>query len=70
MQTLGSSALFPFLMDEQCSPLTGSPLCKQVRIQTVPASHLQQGTASGSSKAVSTVVVTTAPSPKQAPEQQ
>ncbi|KAB0405052.1 hypothetical protein E2I00_012261 [Balaenoptera physalus] len=42
----------------------------RVRIQTVPASHLQQGTASGSSKAVSTVVVTTAPSPKQAPEQQ
>lgn len=53
-----------------CSMLTRHSLCKQVRIQTVPASHLQQGTASGSSKAVSTVVVTTAPSPKQAPEQQ
>lgn len=53
-----------------CSLLTRCSLCKQVRIQTVPASHLQQGTASGSSKAVSTVVVTTAPSPKQAPEQQ
>lgn len=50
--------------------LTRRSLCKQVRIQTVPASHLQQGTASTSSKAVSKVVVTTAPSPKQAPEQQ
>ena len=49
---------------------TRRSFCAQVRIQTVPASHLQQGTASGSSKAVSTVVVTTAPSPKQAPEQQ
>lgn len=42
----------------------------QVLIQTVPAADLQQGTAASSSKAVSTVVVTTAPSPKQAPEQQ
>lgn len=42
---------------------------KQVRIQTVPASHLQQGTVSGSTKAVSTVVVTTAPSPKQSQDQ-
>lgn len=42
---------------------------KQVRIQTVPASHLQQGTVSGSTKAVSTVVVTTAPSPKQTQDQ-
>lgn len=41
----------------------------QVRIQTVPASHLQQGTVSGSTKAVSTVVVTTAPSPKQTQDQ-
>ncbi|POI32445.1 hypothetical protein CIB84_003801 [Bambusicola thoracicus] len=41
----------------------------QVRIQTVPASHLQQGTVSGSAKAVSTVVVTTAPSPKQSQDQ-
>lgn len=42
---------------------------QQVRIQTVPASHLQQGTVSGSTKAVSTVVVTTAPSPKQTQDQ-
>ncbi|NWI38892.1 NFRKB protein, partial [Picathartes gymnocephalus] len=41
----------------------------QVRIQTVPASHLQQGTVSGSTKAVSTVVVTTAPSSKQTQDQ-
>ncbi|XP_053449545.1 nuclear factor related to kappa-B-binding protein isoform X2 [Nycticebus coucang] len=63
---------FAVLFDEPtCNPpITSFALCKQVRIQTVPASHLQQGTASGSSKAVSTVVVTTAPSPKQAPEQQ
>lgn len=60
-----------FLTDEPLNNvLTESSPRKQVRIQTVPASHLQQGTASGSSKAVSTVVVTTAPSPKQAPEQQ
>ncbi|KAM4703316.1 nuclear factor related to kappa-B-binding protein [Rhinophrynus dorsalis] len=36
-------------------------LQQQVRIQTVPASHLQQGSSAASSKAVSTVVVTTTP---------
>uniref|UniRef100_A0A9L0T2F2 Nuclear factor related to kappa-B-binding protein n=1 Tax=Equus caballus TaxID=9796 RepID=A0A9L0T2F2_HORSE len=59
-----------FLTAQQLQHLQQQGQATQVRIQTVPASHLQQGTASGSSKAVSTVVVTTAPSPKQAPEQQ
>ncbi|XP_015452993.1 nuclear factor related to kappa-B-binding protein isoform X6 [Pteropus alecto] len=59
-----------FLTAQQLQQLQQQGQTTQVRIQTVPASHLQQGTASGSSKAVSTVVVTTAPSPKQAPEQQ
>ncbi|XP_063639609.1 nuclear factor related to kappa-B-binding protein isoform X13 [Pan troglodytes] len=59
-----------FLTAQQLQQLQQQGQATQVRIQTVPASHLQQGTASGSSKAVSTVVVTTAPSPKQAPEQQ
>ncbi|KAM8813729.1 nuclear factor related to kappa-B-binding protein isoform 1-T1 [Rhynchonycteris naso] len=59
-----------FLTAQQLQQLQQQGQATQVRIQTVPASHLQQGTASNSSKAVSTVVVTTAPSPKQAPEQQ
>ncbi|XP_055271844.1 nuclear factor related to kappa-B-binding protein isoform X2 [Moschus berezovskii] len=59
-----------FLTAQQLQQLQQQGQATQVRIQTVPASHLQQGTASSSSKAVSTVVVTTAPSPKQAPEQQ
>ncbi|XP_056650590.1 nuclear factor related to kappa-B-binding protein isoform X4 [Monodelphis domestica] len=59
-----------FLTAQQLQQLQQQGQATQVRIQTVPASHLQQGTASGSSKAVSTVVVTTAPSPKQVPEQQ
>ncbi|XP_004862681.1 nuclear factor related to kappa-B-binding protein isoform X3 [Heterocephalus glaber] len=59
-----------FLTAQQLQHLQQQGQATQVRIQTVPASHLQQGTVSGSSKAVSTVVVTTAPSPKQAPEQQ
>uniref|UniRef100_A0A8C3VPP4 Nuclear factor related to kappa-B-binding protein n=1 Tax=Catagonus wagneri TaxID=51154 RepID=A0A8C3VPP4_9CETA len=59
-----------FLTAQQLQQLQQQGQATQVRIQTVPASHLQQGTASGSSKAVSTVVVTAAPSPKQAPEQQ
>ncbi|XP_046926445.1 nuclear factor related to kappa-B-binding protein isoform X1 [Lynx rufus] len=59
-----------FLTAQQLQQLQQQGQATQVRIQTVPASHLQQGTASGSSKAVSTVVVTTAPSPKRAPEQQ
>nr|XP_012384562.2 nuclear factor related to kappa-B-binding protein isoform X2 [Dasypus novemcinctus] len=59
-----------FLTAQQLQQLQQQGQATQVRIQTVPASHLQQGTAAGSSKAVPTVVVTTAPSPKQAPEQQ
>uniref|UniRef100_A0A2K6F9L1 Nuclear factor related to kappa-B-binding protein n=1 Tax=Propithecus coquereli TaxID=379532 RepID=A0A2K6F9L1_PROCO len=59
-----------FLTAQQLQQLQQQGQATQVRIQTVPTSHLQQGTASGSSKAVSTVVVTTAPSPQQAPEQQ
>ncbi|XP_054988650.1 nuclear factor related to kappa-B-binding protein isoform X1 [Sorex araneus] len=58
-----------FLTAQQLQQLQQQGQATQVRIQTVPAAHLQQGTAAGS-KAVSTVVVTTAPSPKQAPEQQ
>ncbi|XP_036990048.2 nuclear factor related to kappa-B-binding protein isoform X3 [Artibeus jamaicensis] len=59
-----------FLTAQQLQQLQQQGQATQVRIQTVPASHLQQGTAANPSKAVSTVVVTTAPSPKQAPEQQ
>ncbi|XP_059533172.1 nuclear factor related to kappa-B-binding protein isoform X2 [Myotis daubentonii] len=75
-RTVGPTGFSPCLCclcppgEPVCKLLTRRSLCEQVRIQTVPASHLQQGTASNSSKAVSTVVVTTAPSPKQAPEQQ
>ncbi|XP_041269788.1 nuclear factor related to kappa-B-binding protein isoform X3 [Onychostruthus taczanowskii] len=58
-----------FLTAQQLQQLQQQGQATQVRIQTVPASHLQQGTVSGSSKAVSTVVVTTAPSPKQTQDQ-
>ncbi|NXG04969.1 NFRKB protein, partial [Sakesphorus luctuosus] len=58
-----------FLTAQQLQQLQQQGQATQVRIQTVPASHLQQGTVSGSTKAVSTVVVTTAPSPKQAQDQ-
>ncbi|XP_073513552.1 nuclear factor related to kappa-B-binding protein isoform X2 [Phyllobates terribilis] len=40
----------------------------QVRIQTVPATHLQPASTPATSKTVSTVVVTTTPPPKPAPE--
>uniref|UniRef100_A0A8C8SRF0 Nuclear factor related to kappa-B-binding protein n=1 Tax=Pelusios castaneus TaxID=367368 RepID=A0A8C8SRF0_9SAUR len=59
-----------FLTAQQLQQLQQQGQATQVRIQTVSASHLQQGTVSGSSKAVSTVVVTTAPSPKQTQDQQ
>ncbi|XP_006277920.1 nuclear factor related to kappa-B-binding protein isoform X1 [Alligator mississippiensis] len=59
-----------FLTAQQLQQLQQQGQATQVRIQTVPASHLQQGTVSGSTKAVSTVVVTTAPSPKQTQDQQ
>lgn len=58
-----------FLTAQQLQQLQQQGQATQVRIQTVPASHLQQGTVSGSAKAVSTVVVTTAPSPKQSQDQ-
>ncbi|XP_044295503.1 nuclear factor related to kappa-B-binding protein isoform X1 [Varanus komodoensis] len=59
-----------FLTAQQLQQLQQQGQATQVRIQTVPASHLQQGTVSGSTKTVSTVVVTAAPSPKQAQDQQ
>ncbi|NXX27077.1 NFRKB protein, partial [Nicator chloris] len=58
-----------FLTAQHLQQLQQQGQATQVRIQTVPASHLQQGTVSGSTKAVSTVVVTTAPSPKQTQDQ-
>ncbi|NXS31968.1 NFRKB protein, partial [Pomatostomus ruficeps] len=58
-----------FLTAQQLQQLQQQGQATQVRIQTVPASHLQQGTVSGSTKAVSTVVVTTAPSAKQTQDQ-
>ncbi|KAM3830665.1 nuclear factor related to kappa-B-binding protein isoform 2-T4 [Vipera latastei] len=58
-----------FLTAQQLQQLQQQGQTAQVRIQTVPASHLQQGTISGSTKAVSTVVVTAAPSPKQTQDQ-
>ncbi|NXD29108.1 NFRKB protein, partial [Spelaeornis formosus] len=58
-----------FLTAQQLQQLQQQGQATQVRIQTVPASHLQQGTVSGATKAVSTVVVTTAPSPKQTQDQ-
>ncbi|XP_015271281.1 PREDICTED: nuclear factor related to kappa-B-binding protein [Gekko japonicus] len=59
-----------FLTAQQLQQLQQQGQATQVRIQTVPASHLQQGTVSGSTKTVSTVVVTAAPSPKQAQDPQ
>ncbi|XP_062994929.1 nuclear factor related to kappa-B-binding protein isoform X2 [Elgaria multicarinata webbii] len=59
-----------FLTAQQLQQLQQQGQATQVRIQTVPASHLQQGTVSGSTKTVSTVVVTAAPSPKQTHDQQ
>ncbi|XP_077161383.1 nuclear factor related to kappa-B-binding protein isoform X2 [Paroedura picta] len=59
-----------FLTAQQLQQLQQQGQATQLRIQTVPASHLQQGTVSGSTKTVSTVVVTAAPSPKQMQDQQ
>ncbi|XP_054854075.1 nuclear factor related to kappa-B-binding protein isoform X2 [Eublepharis macularius] len=59
-----------FLTAQQLQQLQQQGQATQVRIQTVPASHLQQGTVSGSTKTVSTVVVTAAPSPKQTQDPQ
>ncbi|XP_034277861.1 nuclear factor related to kappa-B-binding protein isoform X1 [Pantherophis guttatus] len=58
-----------FLTAQQLQQLQQQGQAAQVRIQTVPASHLQPGTVSGTTKAVSTVVVTAAPSPKQTQDQ-
>ncbi|KAG8434699.1 hypothetical protein GDO86_012888 [Hymenochirus boettgeri] len=53
-----------FLTAQQLQQLQQQGQATQVRIQTVPASHIQQGSSPTSSKAVSTVVVTTTPPPK------
>ncbi|XP_048368939.1 nuclear factor related to kappa-B-binding protein isoform X1 [Sphaerodactylus townsendi] len=59
-----------FLTAQQLQQLQQQGQATQVRIQAVPASHLQQGTVSGSTKTVSTVVVTAAPTPKQTQDPQ
>ncbi|XP_053307643.1 nuclear factor related to kappa-B-binding protein isoform X2 [Spea bombifrons] len=58
-----------FLTAQQLQQLQQQGQATQVRIQTVPASHVQQGSSPTTSKAVSTVVVT-APPPKQPQEPQ
>ncbi|XP_034405554.1 nuclear factor related to kappa-B-binding protein isoform X3 [Cyclopterus lumpus] len=57
-----------FVTAQQFQQLQQQGQATQVRIQTVQAQQLQQHMASGSQKSVSTVVVTTAPSPKCAPD--
>ncbi|XP_066567130.1 nuclear factor related to kappa-B-binding protein isoform X2 [Amia ocellicauda] len=57
-----------FVTAQQLQQLQQQGQATQVRIQTVPAQQLQQRTAAGSPKPVSTVVVTTAPSPKRTPD--
>ncbi|KAK9536670.1 hypothetical protein VZT92_006434 [Zoarces viviparus] len=57
-----------FVTAQQFQQLQQQGQATQVRIQTVQAQQLQQHMASGSSKSLSTVVVTTAPSPKCAPD--
>ncbi|MEE6510946.1 hypothetical protein FKM82_031300 [Ascaphus truei] len=59
-----------FLTAQQLQQLQQQGQTTQVRIQTVPASHLQRGPSPASSKAVSTVVVTTTPPPKKTQEPQ
>ncbi|XP_034538934.1 nuclear factor related to kappa-B-binding protein isoform X2 [Notolabrus celidotus] len=58
-----------FVTAQQFQQLQQQGQATQVRIQTVPAQQLQQHMAAGSPKSVSTVVVTTAPSPKCTPDQ-
>ncbi|XP_072012815.1 nuclear factor related to kappa-B-binding protein isoform X2 [Engystomops pustulosus] len=53
-----------FLTTQQLQQLQQQGQATQVRIQTVPATHLQQASSPAASKAVSTVVVTTTPPPK------
>ncbi|XP_053297673.1 nuclear factor related to kappa-B-binding protein isoform X2 [Pleuronectes platessa] len=57
-----------FVTAQQFQQLQQQGQATQVRIQTVQAQQLQQHMATGSPKSVSTVVVTTAPSPKSAPD--
>ncbi|XP_078142659.1 nuclear factor related to kappa-B-binding protein isoform X3 [Centroberyx gerrardi] len=57
-----------FVTAQQLQQLQQQGQATQVRIQTVQAQQLQQHMATGSPKSVSTVVVTTAPSPKCAPD--
>lgn len=59
-----------FLTTQQLQQLQQQGQATQVRIQTVPASHLQPASSPAASKAVSTVVVTTTPPPKPATEPQ
>ncbi|XP_068455998.1 nuclear factor related to kappa-B-binding protein [Clinocottus analis] len=57
-----------FVTAQQFQQLQQQGQATQVRIQTVQAQQLQQHMSSGSQKSVSTVVVTTAPSAKCAPD--
>ncbi|XP_051257125.1 nuclear factor related to kappa-B-binding protein isoform X1 [Dicentrarchus labrax] len=57
-----------FVTAQQFQQLQQQGQATQVRIQTVQAQQLQQHMATGSPKSVSTVVVTTAPSPKCTPD--
>ncbi|XP_063799717.1 nuclear factor related to kappa-B-binding protein [Pseudophryne corroboree] len=57
-----------FLTAQHLQQLQQQGQATQVRIQTVPASHLQPVSSPAASKAVSTVVVTTAPPSKPNPE--
>lgn len=57
-----------FVTAQQFQQLQQQGQATQVRIQTVQAQQLQQHIATSSPKSVSTVVVTTAPSPKCAPD--
>ncbi|XP_026861015.2 nuclear factor related to kappa-B-binding protein [Electrophorus electricus] len=60
-----------FVTAQQLQQLQQQGQATQVRIQTVPAQQLQQHSAASSPKStVSTVVVSTAPSPKTAPDPQ
>uniref|UniRef100_A0A1A7XTY5 Nuclear factor related to kappa-B-binding protein n=1 Tax=Iconisemion striatum TaxID=60296 RepID=A0A1A7XTY5_9TELE len=57
-----------FVTAQQFQQLQQQGQATQVRIQTVQTQQLQQHVATGSPKSVSAVVVTTAPSPKCAPD--
>ncbi|KAL0994040.1 hypothetical protein UPYG_G00117030 [Umbra pygmaea] len=59
-----------FVTAQQFQQLQQQGQATQVRIHTVPAQQLQQRSAAASPKSVSTVVVTSAPSPKRTPDPQ